>query len=127
MPNYILVIVPYWEWDGRSGMDERRKYLKGKLQCNVDVDTSPHLRQEPVISSSCIQREGSTSPSGGGGASESVVLSESGVSGPNKSDTEQVKIDSHLEQQCRKAETSPSGGAAAGVTAPVTIVIKSVW
>ena len=110
-------------------MDERRKYLEGKLQCNVDVDTSPHLRQEPVISSSCIQAEGSTSPSGGGGASESVVrvLSESGVSGPNKPDTEQVKIDSHLEEQCRKAETSPSGGAAVGVTDPVTIVIKSVW
>ena len=28
---YILVSVPYWEWDGLSGMDERRKYLEGKL------------------------------------------------------------------------------------------------
>jgi hypothetical protein len=38
--------------------------------------------------------------------------SESNVSGPNKPDTEQAKIDAHLEQQHRKAETSPSGVAA---------------
>ncbi len=24
---YILVSMPYWEWDGLSGMDEMRKYL----------------------------------------------------------------------------------------------------
>jgi hypothetical protein len=29
--GYILVSVPYWEWDGLSGMEERRKYLEGKL------------------------------------------------------------------------------------------------
>jgi len=34
----ILVCVLYWEWDGLSGMDERRKYLQGKLQCNVGAD-----------------------------------------------------------------------------------------
>jgi hypothetical protein len=56
-----------------------------------------------------------------------VGLSESNISGPNKCDTEQAKIDAHLEQQRRKAETSPSGGAAAGATAPATILIKSVW
>jgi hypothetical protein len=37
-----------------------------------------------------------------------------------------VKIHAHVEQQRRKAETSPSGGAAAGVTALATILIKSV-
>jgi hypothetical protein len=30
--GYILVSMPYWEWDGLSGVDERRKYLEGKLQ-----------------------------------------------------------------------------------------------
>ena len=35
--GYILVSVPYWEWDELSGMDERRKYFEGKLQCNVGV------------------------------------------------------------------------------------------
>ena len=54
-------------------------------------------------------------------------LSESNISGPNKSDTEQAKIDAHLEQHRRKAETSPSGGGAASATAPATILIKSVW
>jgi hypothetical protein len=31
--GYILVSVPYWEWYVLSGMDERKKYLEGKLQC----------------------------------------------------------------------------------------------
>ena len=45
----------------------------------------------------------------GGGASESVGLYTSNdVSEPNKPDTEQAKIDAHLEQQHRKAETSPT-------------------
>ena len=35
--GYILVSGSYWEWEGLSGMDERRKYLEGKLQCNVGV------------------------------------------------------------------------------------------
>jgi hypothetical protein len=26
--GYMLVSVPYWEWDGLSGIDERRKYLE---------------------------------------------------------------------------------------------------
>jgi hypothetical protein len=56
-----------------------------------------------------------------------VGLSESNALGLIKTDTEQAKIDAHLEQQRRKAETSPSGGAAAGATAPATILIKSVW
>ena len=54
-------------------------------------------------------------------------LSESNALGLIKPDTEQAKIDAHLEQQRRKAESSPSGGAAAGATAPATILIKSVW
>jgi hypothetical protein len=45
--GYILVSMPYWEWDGLSGMDERRKYLQGKLQCNVGVDSAAHSRQAP--------------------------------------------------------------------------------
>ena len=53
--------------------------------------------------------------------------SESNVSGPKKLDTEQAKIHAHMDQQRRKAETSPSGGAAAGAAAPATILIKSVW
>jgi hypothetical protein len=44
-----------------------------------------------------------------------------------KPKTEQAKIDAHLEQQRRKAKTSPSGGAAAGATSPATILIKSAW
>jgi hypothetical protein len=56
-----------------------------------------------------------------------VGLSESNALGRIKPDTEQAKNDAHLEQQRRKAETSPSGGAAAGATAPATILIKSVW
>ena len=43
--GYILASVPYLEWVGLSGMDERRKYLQGKLQCNVDVDSDAHCRQ----------------------------------------------------------------------------------
>ena len=53
-------------------------------------------------------------------------LSESNALGLIKADTEQAKVDAHLEQQRRKVETSPSGGAAVGATAPATIVIKSV-
>ena len=49
------------------------------------------------------------------------------VSEPNKPDTEQAKIDAHLEQQSRKSETSLSGGAAARAPAPATTSIKSVW
>ena len=56
-----------------------------------------------------------------------MSLSESNALGRIKLDTERAKIDAHLEQQRRKAETSPSGGASAGATAPVTILIKSVW
>ena len=35
--GYLLVRVPYWEWDEISGMDERREYLEVKLQCHVGV------------------------------------------------------------------------------------------
>ena len=41
--------MPYWEWVGLSGMDEGRKYLQGKLQCNVGVDSAAHSRQAPGI------------------------------------------------------------------------------
>jgi hypothetical protein len=127
--GYILVSVPYWEWDGLSGMDERRKYLQVKLQCNVGADSAAHSRQAPGRPRACTQAGGGVvgaEASGGGGASESVGLSESNALGLIKPDTEQAKIDAHLEQQRRKAETSPSGGAAAGATAPATILIKSV-
>jgi hypothetical protein len=56
-----------------------------------------------------------------------VGLSESNVLGLSKPDTEQAKVDAHLEEQCRKAETCSSGGAAAGATAPANDLIKSVW
>jgi hypothetical protein len=122
--GYILVSVPYWEWYGLSGMDERRKYLEQKLLRNVDVDSAAYSRQAPGRPRASTQAEGGAVASGGGGASESVGLSESNVSGPGKPDTEQAKIDA---QQRRDAETSPSGGAAAGATADATILIKSVW
>ncbi len=35
--GYNLVSVTYWEWEGLSGMDERKKYLEGKLQRHVGV------------------------------------------------------------------------------------------
>jgi hypothetical protein len=130
--GYILVSVPYWEWDGLSGMDERRKYLQVKLQRNVGVDSAApaHSQQAPGRPRASTQAGGGVvgaAASGGGGASECVGLSESNASGLIKADTEQAKIDGHLEQQRRKAETSPSGGAAADATAPATILIKSVW
>ena len=105
-------------------------YLEGELQCNVSVDNSAHSRQAPGRPRACTQAGGGVlgaEASGAGRASESVGLSESNVLGLIKPDTEQAKIDAHLEQQRRKAETSPSGGAAAGATAPATILIKSVW
>jgi hypothetical protein len=55
-----------------------------------------------------------------------VFLSESNGLGLIKPDRVRAKIDAHLEQQRRKAETSPPGGAAVGATAPALIVIKSV-
>jgi hypothetical protein len=128
--GYILVSVPYWEWQGLSGMDERRKYLHSKLQCNVGVESAAHSRQAPGRPRASTQAGGGVvgaGASGGGGASESVGLSESNVLGLIKPDTEQAKIDSHLEKQRRKAETSPSGGAAAGATAPATVLIKGAW
>jgi hypothetical protein len=30
--GYRLVSVPFWEWDGLAGVDERRQYLAGKVQ-----------------------------------------------------------------------------------------------
>ena len=40
--GYNLVSVTYWEWDGLSEIDERRKYLEGKLQSHVGVDSAAH-------------------------------------------------------------------------------------
>ncbi len=125
--GYVLVSVPYWEWDGLSGVDERRKYLEGKLQCNVEVESAVHSRQAPDRPRASTQAGGGVGTSGGG-ASEPMGLSVSNdVSEPNKPDTEQAKIDDHLEQRRRKTETSPSGGAAADATAPATTLLKSVW
>jgi hypothetical protein len=30
--GYRLVSVPFWEWDGLAGVDDRRQYLEGKLR-----------------------------------------------------------------------------------------------
>ena len=55
-------------------------------------------------------------------------LSESKALGLIKPDTERAKIDAHLEQQRRKAQTSLlCGAAAACATAPSTSLIKSAW
>ena len=38
--GYILASVPYLEWVGLSGMDDRRKYLQGsRLMFDMDVFT----------------------------------------------------------------------------------------
>jgi hypothetical protein len=29
--GYTVVSLPFWEWDGLTGSDERREYLRGKL------------------------------------------------------------------------------------------------
>jgi hypothetical protein len=121
---YVLVNVSYWEWHGLSGMDERRKYLHSKLQCNVGIESAAHSRQVPDRPNASTQAGGGVvgaAASGGGGASESVGLSESTALGLIKPDTEQAKIDAHLQQQRHKTETSPSGGVAAP---PATILIK---
>ncbi len=106
--GYIIFSVPYWEWDGLSGMDERRKYLQGKLQCKVGVDGAAHSRQapdRPRASSQAGDGVVGAAASQGGGASESVGLSESNALGLIKPETEQAKIDANLEEQCREAET----------------------
>ena len=41
--GYILVSVPYWEWHGLSGMNERRKYLEGRL------------KKQPLCWGGCLQ------------------------------------------------------------------------
>ena len=68
--------MTYWEWDELSGMHERRKYLEGKLQCNVSVDSAAQSRQAPGRPRASTQARDGAAASGGG-ASESVHLSES--------------------------------------------------
>jgi hypothetical protein len=68
--GYNLVSVTYWEWDGLSGMDQRRKYLEAKLQSNVGVDSAAHSRQAPGRPRAST-KTGVTAASGGRGASES--------------------------------------------------------
>ena len=58
--GYNLVSVTPWEWNVLSGMDERRKYLEGKLQCNVGVDSAAHTRQEADRPSSSTKAPGVT-------------------------------------------------------------------
>ena len=48
-------------------MDERRKYLEGKLQGNVDVDSAAHSRRAPGRPRASTQAEGGAAASGGGG------------------------------------------------------------
>ncbi len=74
--GYILVSVPYWEWDELSGMGERRKYLEGQLlrNNNVSVDSAAQSQQEHGRPST--QARGGAAASGGG-VSEPVHLSES--------------------------------------------------
>ena len=73
--------MPGREWDGLSAMDERRKCLQGKLQCNVDIDSAAHSRQAPDRPRASTQEEGGAAASGGG-AYESVGFSESNVRDP---------------------------------------------
>jgi hypothetical protein len=129
--GYILVSVPYWEWDGLSGIDERRKYLKGKLQRNAGLDSAAHSRQAPGRPRTSTQAGGGVvgaAASGGGGASESVVLSDSNGLGLIKPDTEQAKIDAHLEQQrCsdEQGKSSEQGHQMRAVTARLEAITES--
>ena len=70
--GYILVSMPYWEWDGLSGVDERRKYLEGKLQCNVGVDSAALSRQAASRPSASSKARGVAAASGGGGGSDEL-------------------------------------------------------
>lgn len=54
-------------------MDERRKYLEGKLQCKVSVDSASQSRQAPGRPHTSTQARGGASASRGG-ASESVTF-----------------------------------------------------
>ena len=76
-------------------MDERRKYVEGKLQCNVDVDSAAHSRQQaPCFYTSrrwcsSIRRRRSQRVCGLSFWVQSF--------GTQQADTEQAKIDAHLE------------------------------
>jgi hypothetical protein len=105
--------VTYWEWDGLSGMEEIRKYLQRKLQCNVGVDSPAHSRQASDRPRASTQVGGGVvgaAASGGGAVSESVVLSESNGLGLIKPDTDQVSIEEEDEKEDDSDEESVESG-----------------
>ena len=113
-------------------MDERRKYLQGKLQCKVGVDSAAHSRQAAGRPRACTQAGGGVvgaAASGGGGASESVGLSESNALRLIKPDAEQAKIDAHPEQQRRshqRGRNSEQGYQKRAVTVSLEAITESV-
>ena len=81
--------MPYWEWHGLSGMDERRKYLEGRLKkqplsCGADAvaEASQRVsaRQQPVNSS---HRRVSSSENGSQKSAVTADLERKGKMNPN--------------------------------------------
>jgi hypothetical protein len=70
--GYRLVSVPFWEWDGSAGVDERRQYLEDKLQCNVGVDSAALSRQAASRPSASSKARVVAAASGGGGDSDEL-------------------------------------------------------
>jgi len=65
--------VPFWEWDGSAGVDERRQYLEKKLQCNVGVDSAAHSRQAASRPRASTEAGGVAAASGGGGGTDELL------------------------------------------------------
>ncbi len=87
--GYILVSVPYWEWDGLSGMDERRKYLEVKLKkqplsagAHVVADESHRgsAMQQPV---KCSHQRLSSSEQGSQNSAVTADLERKGKMNPS--------------------------------------------
>ncbi len=87
--GYILVSVPYWEWDGLSGMDERRQYLEDRLKkpplsAGADAVAEASQRgsaiQQPVNSS---HQRLSTSEQGSQKSAVTADLERKGKMNPN--------------------------------------------
>jgi hypothetical protein len=87
--GYILVSVPYWEWNGLSGLDERRKYLKDRLKkpplsAGADAVAEASQRgsamQQPVNSS---HQRLSTSEQGSQKSAVTADLERKGKMNPN--------------------------------------------
>jgi hypothetical protein len=87
--GYILVSVPYWEWDELSGMDERRKYLEDRLKkqplsAGADAVAEASQRgsamQQPVNSS---HEQVSSSEQGSQNTAVTADLERKGKMNPN--------------------------------------------